>query len=786
MNHLRVSAALLMSLLLSAVLQAQRPNICASNARMELACPDACIICDIDGFSGRNSTQGQGDFPSGFCTSVNHNIQWIGFLAGSTELTLELSVFNCEAGSRPDGGLEAGVFEVVNCELSNAVAMSNCDSDISNNSSQLLTMDRLVPGRYYYLVIDGNNGDVCDYRIRVTRGSTRIPEVRSSGGLRGPQRICENRDFNYEISPVAGAIYYDWTLDGDTLRGGNDLQRDLRFAAPGTYQLCITASNLCSTGPTECLSIQVGDVAPTVVDIRRCDGESLQLHGSTIQSSGDYPFRLSNSVGCDSTVLYRVIFEELYFTALDTSICAGLSYWFAGRELSQNGLYLDTLRSAAGCDSIVQLDLRFASCGFEVETRVGAVSCFGESDGRLEMRVTGPAAPYQLRWGPASRPDSVSQVLDGQGTWLSYLNLRGGSYFISVTDSFGVEELQTIEIPEPERLSSLLRPTRYGDFEISCHGAADAEINVSVFGGTSPYEFLWSDGDRQAQREGLSPGLYRVEILDGRGCRREDSLLIREPEPLFWSGYTSDAPCGGSGPGYFHLTSLGGGQAPYLFEIDGEQLGMRPGDSLALEPGTFEVLLRDENGCRFRENQQVYSPNLPSVKIEAQQVIQRGDTLRLVAEVSDDVLSYAWTSDTWISCTDCPDPWSLPQETGIFQVEVANESGCVASAELKVLVRQIRKLLAPDAFSPNGDGNNDLFFLRTTEAGVEIELFQVYDRWGGLMYSLGGFPAGESQYGWDGTFRGERMPPGVYAFVAEAVWPNGVSEVVTGSILLMN
>ena len=84
---------------------------------------DACIICDIDGFTGRHDANIVGEAPPGFageCTFVAHNMQWIAFIAGSVELSVEMSVSNCDMNL----GLEFGLYKGDNCE--NFERISNC------------------------------------------------------------------------------------------------------------------------------------------------------------------------------------------------------------------------------------------------------------------------------------------------------------------------------------------------------------------------------------------------------------------------------------------------------------------------------------------------------------------------------------------------------------------------------------------------------------------------------------------------------------------------------------
>ena len=530
--HPKATLLTVVSLLWCVAASAQRPMICGPDARMELACVDACIICDIDGFQGRNDTQGQGDKPPSFCTSINHNIQWIGFLANSPTLTLELAVSNCAGGNRPDGGLEAGVFEVEGCRIDEAAAVSNCDSDIANNTTQEFRMTALVPGDYYYFIIDGNNGDVCDYTVTVTEGTTRVPDVPSSGGLNGPTRVCENEPFAYRTSAVSGAPYRDWTLNGDTLGLETDLEQTLTFDTAGVYELCVTASNICNRGPQECLTIRVGDFAPTRVELTTCDNAPVEIAGQPRSTSGEWTVVLDNSVGCDSTVTYALEVFATATTALDTTVCAGFAVDFAGQTLTAVGTYTDQLQTARGCDSTVTLTLTLESCGYRAGATATAVSCSGDADGLLELYALGPAPPYVAE---VEAPDGTARTIPipADSTVVALRDLAPGRYTVRFTDDYGVVQTYTPTVGEPTalRVTTSVSEARPG-YAVSCPQARDGEATALATGGTAPYRYTWANGAPEATVRDLAAGDYAVTAFDARGCTATATARLTAPPEI--------------------------------------------------------------------------------------------------------------------------------------------------------------------------------------------------------------------------------------------------------------
>ena len=396
-------AIVLAFLTASATAYAQRPDICGPGADMEIKCVDACIICDIDGFRGRNdngAAQDEGDFPgvqgtsNAFCTTVNHNIQWIGFMAVTRELNIRLDVSNCEKGDGFSYGLEVGVFEVSNCDLANAIR-KNCNTGINNNMSGELVMDDLVPGQFYYLVIDGNFADICDYQVNVTKGSTEIKDINNQGNLVGFDRVCANTPFTYTTQPVESAVYYDWTLDGVPIGTETDLQQTLTFPTNGTYELCVTASNLCARDET-CLTINVGD-AVTEIPLTGCPGIPVVVDGRTITETSIVTVNLKTEAGCDSTVIYDVTIGGDLSAVIDTTLCVGPDHTIKGVAITTAGDYPFPSKTKEGCDSTTIYRVRLTDVlrgtadttfctGGDFEIHGQAITAAGEYDFDLKTR----------------------------------------------------------------------------------------------------------------------------------------------------------------------------------------------------------------------------------------------------------------------------------------------------------------------------------------------------------------------------------------------------------------
>ncbi len=128
--------------------------------------------------------------------------------------------------------------------------------------------------------------------------------------------------------------------------------------------------------------------------------------------------------------------------------------------------------------------------------------------------------------------------------------------------------------------------------------------------------------------------------------------------------------------------------------------------------------------------------------------------------------SYDWFPQTGLSCASCPNPTVTPDTSMIYTIMVTNvESGCFT--EVTMQVRELTScpedlIFMPNIFSPNGDGSNDEFKMFSSNI-FEIDYLRIFDRWGALVWE-----STDANEGWDGTYRGKPVNPGVYIYALEA------------------
>jgi len=288
-------------------------------------------------------------------------------------------------------------------------------------------------------------------------------------------------------------------------------------------------------------------------------------------------------------------------------------------------------------------------------------------------------------------------------------------------------------------------------------------------------------------------GLYRLTITNtATGCTSTATVTVQAmtDPPSGALIDASDVSCFGEVDAIIEVLAVQGGTAPYRYGLDGGPLTTVP-DFGGLPAGSYALVVEDANGCRWDTTIVLVEP--PAISIDLGPDITLGfgesgvvEALTNLAIAQVDTL--LWVPANIIECLGIPCLEVSVQPAGsvLLRATIIDENGCEASDEILIEVDKTRRVYIPDVFSPNGDGINDRFFI-SGDAGqiTEVRRFAILSRWGELLYTASGFQPNDPLTGWDGTYRNESVNPGVFVYVAEIEFIDGVVLTYTGDVTLL-
>ncbi len=206
------------------------------------------------------------------------------------------------------------------------------------------------------------------------------------------------------------------------------------------------------------------------------------------------------------------------------------------------------------------------------------VSCFGGTNGAVNIIPNGGTLPYSYLWNTGATTQNIN-------------SLAAGNYNVTITDANGCTSTYATTITQPAAPITVNGVTT----NILCFGGNTGAINITPAGGTPGYTYLWSNGATTQDINGLTAGSYNVTVTDINGCTNNAYVAnITQPAAaLTVNGITTNVLCNGGNNGSINITPAGGTPVySYLWSN-----GATTQDINTLAAGTYNVTVTDANGC---------------------------------------------------------------------------------------------------------------------------------------------------------------------------------------------
>ncbi|WP_081415662.1 T9SS type A sorting domain-containing protein [Aquimarina latercula] len=313
------------------------------------------------------------------------------------------------------------------------------------------------------------------------------------------------------------------------------------------------------------------------------------------------------------------------------------------------------------------------------ETLNTNLKCNGDDNARLFAAVSGGDTPYTYNWFKETFVGSgIFDPLSDTSALL--IGVDEGNYRVEIGDPNGAMTFDEFYVDEPNPLAISVAET-----EIKCFGDATGAIDITVSGGTTPYRYLWSNGETTEDISGLLTGDYSVVVTDANNCVLSSST-INLPQPAAPLGITNETVSELSGfqtgNGSIDIT-VSGGTSPYRYEWRVQGNTTVIGNTSRIEnlaSETYEVTIMDDNDCILIKDYFVDEPDLLEItNIQLDNPLQCfGDTsVSLIVTVAGGVTPYNYR---WYNTLDPTNDLSITNTIanlgeGTYIVEIVDANG---------------------------------------------------------------------------------------------------------------
>ena len=510
------------------------------------------------------------------------------------------------------------------------------------------------------------------------------------------------------VTGGVGPYFYNWS-NGATVAELSDL-------AAGTYTVTVTDNTGCKgvdsfiVAQPALLQVQQVQMQPVFCD-QSCNGwVSVNALGGTEPHTYTW---LHGQEGC-----------------VASGLCAGI--------------YTVEVTDGHGCRVTGTFSVADSS-SYDLTYRLNPLSCAGDCDAAIVVTTDFAPFGHQVVWN--QNPSQTGDSLGG---------LCAGVYQAVVTVDNGCLYNIYLQI---ESVSSLRFVNLFATPPL-CYGDSNGLLQTDIVGGTEPYTVLVNGVETELPLTGLAPGTYHLGVTDAAGCRLDSAIELTQPDPLLLSEEHRSPPCAEVCIGAIDL-AVEGGTDPHRY------LWSTGGDTPSLErlcAGGYSVTVTDRNGCTATLSVELADSTTFPSEITAwcdEDTIYAGQTTNLFSTELGSPFQYSWNPPVGLESPSASSSVARPVVTTDYVVAVTDEFGCTRTDTVHVFVRDVicedPYVFVPNAFSPNGDGRNDILYVRGEV--VQEVVFKVYDRWGELV-----FETTDLSHGWDGTYRAKPCEPGVYDY----------------------
>lgn len=559
-------------------------------------------------------------------------------------------------------------------------------------------------------------------------------------------------------SSSTGNMTYTWTT-----AGGNILDQSNPLAIvvnePATYTLTVEDNiNGCSSSFTVTVpeDVQLPVAAAGADGVLTCAFTSLILDGTGSSSNGNFSYVWTTTNG---NILLNA-------DSLMPTIAAEGTY------------HLMVTNNDNGCTStdevMVTTNTTLPNVAIATPGEIGCLQPTVSLNGAGSS--SGPN--FQYEWTTTD-----GNIVSGTNTNTLVVN-SAGSYTLTLLDTInGCTASQTVQVND---VTVLPLAEAGPPFTLTCDVT---QTTLQGSGSTgAEYAYAWTtqggnivSGANSPNPLVNEPGFYSLTVTNtGTGCTQTDvvEIVVETNVPTDFD-FELERPTCMDNDGAITFGQVQGGYGPYAYSINGGQTFSTTLNFEDIIPGSYSLVIQDLNGCEFEQTLVVPQAPDPAISVAPQFDILLGDEQQLSAQLGPGyplalVESIVWTPQDGLtfesnSVPDLLTPMAKPLQTTEYMVTITSVDGCQATDRVLIRVDKTPYIYIPNAFSPwREDGENDVFMIFANGDQIEkVDHFQIFDRWGDMVFADEDFQPNDPSHGWDGRHNGQLMTPAVFVYYAE-------------------
>lgn len=617
---------------------------------------------------------------------------------------------------------------------------------------------------------------------------------------------CGGSDGGFQVMASNGYPPYSYTIDGINYQASNtftglssgNYDVTVKDVEGGTYSATAVVYNKCpmvtATATNDICGQNNGTI--TASGAKGTLPYQFSIDGTNFQSgslftglpAGNYTVTIRDALGFKSTSTATVVAYCLSVSAIPSNAECGnangtIAATGAGGEApyaySIDGINFQPSNLFAGLPAGNYVLTVKDATGYTVGTPITITNIAGptmtvtsqpagcdSTGGSLSIQALGGTAPYQY---------SADGINFQSG---NSFNLVPGSYTAWLKDALGCTATLPFTITVVNNISLYLAI----DALPICQGGS-----IPLTGSSNAFEFSWSPTAGVSNPAVLLPTIsptqtttYTLTATWG-ACQTQSSWTITvNPAPVPNAGQDTTICYGQS------LQLNGSGGMTYTWSpAIGLSNSNIPSPTVD-NPGqtvTYQLSVTDQLGCTSLQPSTITVYVTPPAKLSAGDdtsvLINEPIQLSAIDIDNSGFTSYTWTPATGLNNPDISNPIATLGASTTYSITGQTAAGCEGTASLTIKVYTMIDLIVPNAFTPNGDGHNDI--LKVIPLGIrQLQYFAAFNRWGKRI-----FYTANAANGWDGTLNGQLQPAGTYVWMAGAIDLHGHAIERKGTVVLI-